>query len=92
MTGGAIRRKVLVSGTVQGVFFRESLRREAERVGAAGGATNLPDGRVEVVLEGQPDAVEELVRWCHEGPAHARVESVEVQEESPRGVRGFSTD
>ena len=86
----AIRRRVLVSGHVQGGFFRETCRDKAESLGVAGSARNLPDGRFEAIFEGDPDAVEQLVRWCREGPSSARVQGVEVIEEEPRGERSFS--
>jgi acylphosphatase len=75
-----VRKKVLVSGRVQGVFFRASCNEVADEAGVDCRATNLPDGRVEVVLEGDPDAIERVIEWCHEGPPHARVENVEVVE------------
>jgi acylphosphatase len=86
-----IRRKAIVHGRVQGVGFRYSLARRAESRGVAGRAANRPDGTVEVVLEGAPEAVESLVRWCEQGPPGARVDRVEVAEEEPEGVRGFAT-
>jgi acylphosphatase len=70
-------RRWLISGHVQGVFFRESTRREAEPRGIAGHAVNLTDGRVEVVARGSTDALAELERWLHDGPPMARVEHVE---------------
>ena len=73
-----VRKKVLVSGRVQGVFFRHTCRRVAEGEGVDCRATNLDDGRVEVVLDGRADAVERVVKWCHEGPPHAHVTGVEV--------------
>ncbi|BBL78217.1 hypothetical protein RxyAA322_00710 [Rubrobacter xylanophilus] len=82
------RRKrvhVYVSGRVQGVFFRDSTRERARRLGVSGWVCNLPDGRVEAVFEGESGAVDEMVRWCHEGPPHARVESVEAEEEPVSG-------
>ncbi len=85
----AVRRKVLVSGRVQGVFFRGTCRREALQRGLSGYVTNLPDGRVEAVFEGAPEDVDALVRWCHRGPDLARVDGVEVIEEEPEGLRGF---
>jgi acylphosphatase len=84
-----IRRRVWVSGRVQGVAFRAALRREARAAGVTGWARNLADGRVEAVLEGGPDAVAALVAWCRAGPSHARVERVEVQEEAHEGLAGF---
>jgi len=84
-----VRRRLLVDGRVQGVFFRESCRREAERAGVAGWARNLDDGRVEVVVEGAPAAVEQVVAWCRRGPRQAVVTAVHVTEEAPEGVAGF---
>jgi acylphosphatase len=86
---GRVRRRVLVSGRVQGVWFRESCREQATLAGVAGWARNLFDGRVEVVLEGPPAAVDRVVAWCGLGPNRARVESVAVVEEAPVGERGF---
>jgi acylphosphatase len=85
----AVRRRVLVSGRVQGVFFRASTEDEARRRGLAGWVRNLADGRVEAVFEGPEEAVRAIVAWCHEGPPHARVESVEVLDEPPQGLRAF---
>ncbi len=70
-------RRWLISGRVQGVFFRESTRREAEPRGIAGHAVNLPDGRVEVLARGDAGALDELERWLHDGPPMAKVEHVE---------------
>jgi acylphosphatase len=84
-----IRRRVVVDGRVQGVWFRESCRREAEAAGVAGWVTNRPDGRVEAVFEGDEAGVERLVAWCHRGPSRAVVTSVVVTEEAPQGERGF---
>lgn len=84
-----VRRRLLVSGRVQGVFYRDTCRRVARDEGVAGAARNLPDGRVEVVLEGDPDPVGRVERWCAEGPDGAVVEGVEAHDETPRGMRGF---
>jgi acylphosphatase len=84
-----IRRRVWVSGRVQGVAFRASARREARAAGVAGYARNLADGRVEAVFEGEPGAVAALLAWCREGPSQARVDHVEVREETPEGLAGF---
>jgi len=86
-----IRRRVIVHGRVQGVGFRYSLARQAQSRGVTGSAANRPDGAVEVVLEGEPEAVESLVRWCEAGPRGAAVERVEVVDEQPEGLRGFAT-
>lgn len=83
------RRRVVIRGYVQGVFFRDSLRRLAQQHGVAGWVTNRGDGAVEAVFEGEPDAVERLVRFSREGPRGAQVESVEVAEEEPEGRTGF---
>jgi acylphosphatase len=72
------------------VFFRDSTRRSAERHGVAGWVTNRWDGTVEAVFEGEPDAVERLVRFMHEGPRGAQVERVEVFDEEPEGLKGFN--
>lgn len=85
------RRRVVVSGRVQGVFFRSACKTEADRLGAYGWARNLRDGRVEVVVEGEPDAVEALVRWCHIGPPRALVTNVTSTTEPPEGLTSFWT-
>lgn len=84
-----IRRRVRVTGMVQGVFYRDSCRREANRLSVAGWVTNRDDGSVEAVFEGSRYAVEALIGWCGRGPVHARVDHVEVAEESPVGEVGF---
>jgi acylphosphatase len=83
------RCRVVVRGNVQGVFFRDSCRREASSRGVAGWVTNRPDGAVEAVFEGEPDAVSAMVRWCSEGPGGADVASVEDKPEQPEGLSGF---
>jgi acylphosphatase len=84
-----IRRRVIVTGRVQGVFFRDTVRRRAESAGVAGWVSNRSDGAVEAVFEGDADAVEELVDFCRRGPSRAEVASVEVTEEEPEGLSGF---
>jgi acylphosphatase len=86
-----IRRRLVVRGRVQGVFYRDSVRRIAEARGVAGTAINREDGSVEVVLEGPEDAVEELIAYCADGPERAEVSGVEVAEEEPEGLAGFRT-
>jgi acylphosphatase len=81
---------VVVSGRVQGVWFRDACRREAEARGLAGWVRNCADGKVEAVFEGAPDAVEALVAWCATGPPRARVVRVERFEELPTGASGFA--
>ena len=84
-----VRRRVLVHGRVQGVFFRDTCRREAEARGVAGWVRNRPDGAVEAVFEGPPEVVEAMVAWAHQGPPLADVETVEVFEEPVEGLPGF---
>jgi acylphosphatase len=83
------RRRVVVQGHVQGVFFRETLRRRAESASVTGWVRNTADGAVEAVLEGERDAVERLVESCREGPRGARVDWVDVVAEEPEGLTGF---
>ena len=85
-----VRRRVLVTGRVQGVFFRQSAVDEATSLGLAGWVRNLSDGRVEAVFEGSAGLVEIAVAWCHEGPRSAVVEDVEVFDEPPEGLAGFA--
>ncbi|MGH2675348.1 MAG: acylphosphatase [Actinomycetota bacterium] len=84
-----VRRHVFVSGSVQGVFFRYEARERARSRGLAGWVRNLPDGRVEAVLEGPEDAVEAMVEWCRHGPRGAEVTHVESVAEDPEGLEGF---
>lgn len=81
--------RVVVSGRVQGVFFRDSCRRLAGERGVAGWVRNRPDGTVEAWLEGEPRAVDDLVDWCRTGPPHALVTSISVEPVAPVGARGF---
>ena len=85
-----IARRVVVTGRVQGVFFRDSTRREAQRLGVSGWVRNCRDGTVEALLEGDPDAVAALVLWCREGPRHADVDDLRVSSVEPAGVAGFA--
>lgn len=89
MNESSIRRRVVVRGRVQGVFFRDSCRREAERHGVVGWVRNLPDGTVEAIFEGESGAVRSLIDWVAEGPPAARVEHVAVTEEPPAGEVDF---
>jgi acylphosphatase len=84
-----VRQRVVVSGHVQGVFFRDSTRREAARHGVAGWVRNRGDGAVEAVFEGSRSAVEALVEFCRAGPRGASVADVSVDEEGPEGLTGF---
>lgn len=86
-----VRKRVIVSGTVQGVFFRDTCRREALAHGVSGWVRNLPGGDVEALFEGSEAAVAEMVRWARTGPPAADVRAVEVREETPapEELRGF---
>jgi acylphosphatase len=84
-----IRRRVVIAGLVQGVFFRDSTRRLARRHGVSGWVANRRDGNVEAVFEGEPDAVERLVSFSREGPRGPLVDSVQVVDEEPEGLNGF---
>ena len=79
-------------GRVQGVFFRVSCAREARARGVSGSVRNLPDGSVEAVFEGHRARVDAVVGWCRRGPPGARVERLDVDDEAPVGVEGFSIE
>jgi acylphosphatase len=85
-----IRRRVVVHGFVQGVFFRDTVRRHALAADVAGWVRNNYDGTVEAVFEGYADDVEALVTLCHKGSRGARVDHVEVVDEEPEGISGFA--
>jgi acylphosphatase len=85
-----VRRRVTINGHVQGVFFRDSVRRLAERHGVGGWVRNNWDGSVEAVLEGESEGVERVVAFMGYGPRGARVDRVEVVDEEPEGLSGFS--
>jgi acylphosphatase len=84
-----IRRRVTVHGLVQGVFFRDTVRRRARAANIAGWVRNNWDGTVETVFEGEPEDVERLVDFCRKGPRGAQVEHVDVAAEDPVGLAGF---
>jgi acylphosphatase len=86
---GLIRKRLVVRGHVQGVFFRETTRREAERRGVTGWVRNQPDGSVEAVLEGEAEAVERVMERCRSGPPGARVDAVDVVDEAAEGLPAF---
>ncbi len=86
-----IRRRVVVHGEVQGVFFRDTAQREASAQGVNGWVRNTPEGTVEAVFEGEAEAVERLIGFANEGPEHAEVERVETFEEEPEGLDEFRT-
>jgi acylphosphatase len=88
-SGDRVRAHVVVSGRVQGVFFRDETQRRARSLGVAGGVANRRDGTVEAIFEGPRDAVESMVRWCGHGPSGAEVDDVQTTWEDPRGDVGF---
>ena len=83
------RKRVVVSGRVQGVWFRQSCADEARLRGVSGSVRNRSDGAVEAAFEGPPEAVAAMVEWCRNGPPLADVDSVEVRDEPPEGASGF---
>jgi len=84
-----VRAHVFVSGRVQGVYYRATTRDTAGERGVDGWVRNLEDGRVEAVFEGEEDAVESMVEWCHTGSSSARVDDVDVEYGDPTGLEGF---
>jgi acylphosphatase len=84
-----VRARVIVTGRVQGVWFRDSCRRDAVGRGVAGWARNRMDGSVEAVFEGPSGAVAQCVSWCRIGPPRAEVTGIEVAEAPPEGLVGF---
>ncbi len=85
-----ISRRVVVHGHVQGVFFRDSCRREARKAGVSGWVRNRPDGTVEAVFEGSEDDVQLMLDWVRHGPPYADVERVEIHEQEPTGLTDFA--
>ncbi len=86
------RIHIVVSGRVQGVFFRAGAQQRAQEFGLGGWVRNLADGRVELVCEGEKEAVEQFAEWCKQGPPGAKVDRCEVNYEKPSGeLENFST-
>jgi acylphosphatase len=83
------RAHTVISGRVQGVFFRAEAKARARSLGVAGWVRNRPDGAVEAVFEGSREAVESMLRWCEQGPAGARVDAADVTWDEPVGDEGF---
>lgn len=79
------RAHIFVSGRVQGVFFRQNTRKKARELGISGWVKNLSDGRVEALMEGEKDKVENLIEWLRKGPIIARVDGIEVFWEEHKG-------
>jgi acylphosphatase len=89
MTDSDEALRIVVHGRVQGVFFRDTCRREAQRLGVRGWVRNRDDGTVEAVLAGRPHALKQMVRWAQDGPPHAVVETVEAEPADDPGTAGF---
>lgn len=87
----AVTRRCVVSGRVQGVWYRASARAKALELGVSGRAVNLPDGRVEVLMSGAPERLDALAAWLWQGSPLSQVESVECQETAHRPMAGFET-
>lgn len=84
------RRTIHVTGHVQGVYFRNSAKEQGEALGLAGFVHNEPDGSVRVVIEREPEQLDQFVAWCGEGPPDAAVARVDVTDEDPEGLQGFA--
>ena len=84
-----VRCRVVVSGRVQGVYYRDTCQRVAAGLGVSGWVRNRPDGTVEVVAEGERGAVDALLDWCRQGPPRAHVVGIEVTDEPVAAERGF---
>ena len=89
MNGERVRKRVVVHGDVQGVFFRDSMRSEADSRGVAGWVTNRSDGAVEAVFEGAPDAVDAMISFARSGPSAAEVRDLDISDEEAEGLTGF---
>ncbi len=89
MSKNIICRRLLISGRVQGVWYRGSMQNEAEKLGVTGWVKNRPDGRVEALVEGTTAAVETIVEWCWQGPPAAHIDHVDVSVDQPHGLRDF---
>lgn len=77
---------VLISGRVQGVWFRASTKKKADELGIHGWVRNTSDGKVEAVFEGEEEKINEMIKWCHTGPPLARVEKIEVKKQKPTNI------
>ncbi|BAY46722.1 putative acylphosphatase [Scytonema sp. HK-05] len=84
-----VRAHVIISGRVQGVGYRYATVDTATQLGLTGWVRNLPDDRVEAVFEGKQGVVEQMIRWCYQGPPAAMVKDVSVEYEEPEGLQGF---
>lgn len=80
-----VRKRLMIRGRVQGVFYRANTKEQASLLGLAGWVRNLPDGAVEAEVEGPPDDVDALIDWCRGGPPYARVDSIDIEDREPKG-------
>ena len=92
MSGPIRRKRVIIHGRVQGVFFRDTMRRRAQARGVSGWVTNRGDGTVEAALEGRRGDIEALVGFCKQGPSGADVERVDIRDEEPEGLTDFKIE
>jgi acylphosphatase len=74
---------VLISGRVQGVFFRANTKQQAEMLGLSGWVRNTRDGKVEAIFEGEEEGVNQILKWCYRGPSLSKVEKVDVKKQEP---------
>ena len=79
------RVNIFISGLVQGVFFRSETKKKAKEFGIFGWVRNLPDGKVEILAEGEEEKLEKLIKWAEEGPDSARVDNLEINRQKYRG-------
>ncbi len=85
-----VLKQLIITGKVQGVFYRASAVNEAQRLGVNGEVWNMPDGSVGLIAEGQAEAVNALITWCYKGPERAKVENVEITDGELRGYKNFT--
>lgn len=83
------RAHILLSGRVQGVWFRANTKEKAEQLDLKGWVRNLSNGRVEIVFEGKKEVIEKAIEWCHHGPSFAKVKKVEIKWKEPEGYEDF---
>lgn len=81
--------RMYISGTVQGIFFRQFVKENAERYNISGFVRNLEDGRIEVFAEGDLENVEKIIELCKKGPKHSQIRNVEIKEEKFQGLKEF---
>jgi len=85
-----MKARIIVSGVVQGVFYRENTRQAARDIGIRGRVRNLPDGTVEILAEGEEEKIRELEKWCYQGSPMSKVDNVQVSEAEFEDFREFN--